>query len=177
MATILIVPGYDNSGPEHWQTHIEKKRPDAIRVQQRDWLDANCEEWVLRLDEAVERYGDEVTLVGHSCGTMTIVFWATRFGRPVNGALLVAPTDTELDDLPPGITGFRPIPRSKLPFPAIVVGSRNDLYMDFERGKQFAQDWGAEFVDAGEAGHINAAAGYGEWKEGEQLLQRLLRLR
>ena len=36
-----------------------------------------------------------------------------------------------------------------------------------------AKAWGAELVDIGNAGHINTASGYGEWPEGERLLQRL----
>jgi predicted alpha/beta hydrolase family esterase len=171
---LLIVPGYDNSGPEHWQTWLEKRFPGSVRVHQRDWLDADCNEWVERLNDEINRFGDDVILVGHSCGTMATVFWGARYQRSISGALLVAPTDTELDNLPEGIRGFRPIPRSKLPFHSIVVGSENDPYMDFERGRQFADDWGAEYISAGNAGHINTAAGFGEWKLAEDLVSRLL---
>jgi predicted alpha/beta hydrolase family esterase len=60
-----------------------------------------------------------------------------------------------------------------LPFPTIVAASRDDPYVAFERAIDMAKAWGAELVDIGEAGHINAGAGYGEWPEGEQLLQQL----
>jgi uncharacterized protein len=33
--------------------------------------------------------------------------------------------------------------------------------------------WEAEYVDAGRAGHINAAADLGAWPEGQRLLTRL----
>jgi len=32
-----------------------------------------------------------------------------------------------------------------------------------------SEDWGADFIDMGEAGHINVASGYGPWPEGRAL--------
>jgi predicted alpha/beta hydrolase family esterase len=66
------------------------------------------------------------------------------------------------------------MPMARLPFPTIVVASRDDPYVDFARAEIFAKAWGAELVDAGKAGHINTAAGYGEWPAGEALLARLV---
>jgi predicted alpha/beta hydrolase family esterase len=60
-----------------------------------------------------------------------------------------------------------------LPFPTIVVASRDDPYVAFERATAMAKAWGAELVDIGKAGHINSASGFGEWPDGERLLQRL----
>lgn len=34
---ILIVPGYTNSGPNHWQTRWERKLSTARRVEQAEW--------------------------------------------------------------------------------------------------------------------------------------------
>ena len=33
----LIIPGYANSGPQHWQTLWEEKHPEYKRVHQKDW--------------------------------------------------------------------------------------------------------------------------------------------
>jgi predicted alpha/beta hydrolase family esterase len=76
--------------------------------------------------------------------------------------------------LPSGITGFSPIPRTRLPFPTIVVASQNDPWMSFSRERQLVKDWGAELIDAGNAAHINTVAGYGPWPAGEALLLRLM---
>ncbi|AOM41897.1 alpha/beta hydrolase [Xenorhabdus hominickii] len=35
--TYLIVPGYTNSGPDHWQSHLERKYLNVTRVQQDNW--------------------------------------------------------------------------------------------------------------------------------------------
>src|SRR5512147_797160 len=102
MTKILMVPGFENSGPQHWQTWLEGRWPAALRVQQRDWFDAQCDEWVARLEDEISQHGNDLVLVGHSCGTMTIAFWGARFPRKIKGALMVAPTDTEQENLPPG---------------------------------------------------------------------------
>ena len=41
--------------------------------------------------------------------------------------------------------------------------------------KRCAKAWGSRFVDIGQAGHINADSGHGEWKEGYALLQQFMR--
>jgi predicted alpha/beta hydrolase family esterase len=35
--SILIHPGLNGSGPDHWHTHWEQAFPDFVRVQQADW--------------------------------------------------------------------------------------------------------------------------------------------
>ena len=34
---MLIHPGLNGSGPDHWHTHWEQAFPDFVRVQQADW--------------------------------------------------------------------------------------------------------------------------------------------
>ncbi|RVB59940.1 alpha/beta hydrolase, partial [Mesorhizobium sp. M7A.F.Ca.CA.002.04.1.1] len=36
-ADILIVPGYTNSGPDHWQSRWQSKLSTARRVEQAEW--------------------------------------------------------------------------------------------------------------------------------------------
>jgi predicted alpha/beta hydrolase family esterase len=54
------------------------------------------------------------------------------------------------------------------------VASRNDPYCAFERAQQFAKAWGSELLDLGEAGHINADSGLGDWPWGRAQLQSLM---
>ena len=35
MTRYLILPGWQGSGPDHWQTHWQRLLPDARRVEQR----------------------------------------------------------------------------------------------------------------------------------------------
>jgi uncharacterized protein len=101
-------------------------------------------------------------LIAHSAGCLATVAWAGRYAGPVLGALLVTP---------PHLDGIGP--REKLPFRATLVASRTDPYTSFAQFEQFAADWGAELVDAGDAGHLETASGYGPWPAGERLVAAL----
>jgi predicted alpha/beta hydrolase family esterase len=70
----------------------------------------------------------------------------------------------------PVLPSWSPIARQRLPFPSMLVGSRNDPYCSFERAQGLAESWGSRFIDLGERGHINAESGLGDWPEGHQLL-------
>ncbi|WP_019588663.1 RBBP9/YdeN family alpha/beta hydrolase [Deinococcus apachensis] len=176
--TLVIVPGLGDSGPDHWQTLWEQKF-GAARVRQDDPEAPKPEAWAARLQEVIEATPGDLVLVGHSAGVLTIVHWARMYGgnKRVRGALLVSPTDAEQFDmasLAPAVLPLAPVPLAPLPFPALVVASENDPYVSFERAQIFAEAWGAEFITAGEAGHINTESGHGDWEEGEVLLSEVL---
>jgi hypothetical protein len=168
-----MLPGYDNSGPDHWQSLWEAKHPEYRRVQQRSWTEPICDEWVAALDEAIVAAEQAVVLVAHSLGCLTVAHHALRHVRPVRGALLVAPPNADDPTSPPIVKGFRPIPREPLPFPSILVASGDDWYMDHDTARTLAGAWGSRFVLLESAGHINADAGFGPWPEGERLLAAL----
>lgn len=172
--TVLILPGLSNSGPQHWQSLWQVQHPEYIRVMQREWDQPVCAEWSSTLDQYVTRADNSVVLVGHSLACATIAYWAANYRRVIQGALLVAPSDTEAPSYPPGTQGFNPMPLARFDFPSIVVTSTNDRYVSLERAHFFAAAWGSRLVNIGAAGHINADAGFGVWPEGEKLLQELL---
>jgi predicted alpha/beta hydrolase family esterase len=72
--------------------------------------------------------------------------------------------------VPPVLRGFGPIPRRRLPFPAILAASSDDPFLAPARAQALATDWGARFVDLGPCGHLNPASGHGPWPRGEALL-------
>ena len=97
-----------------------------------------------------------------------------RPGAAARGALLVAPADVDSPlHTPDEVRSFSPIPLRRLPFPSIVVASRDDPFSSLERATQFAAAWGARLVTLDHAGHINADAGFGPWPEGRRLLAEL----
>lgn len=53
-----------------------------------------------------------------------------------------------------------------LPFPSMVVASRNDELVTFARAEVFAAAWGSTLVDAGSNGHLGSAAKLGAWPFG-----------
>jgi len=170
--TILTVPGLGSSGSEHWQTHWEQHY-GYHRVEQHDWDQPVCAEWVAALDAAIAAAGPEVVLVGHSLACATIAHWASASQHRIKGALLVAPADVDRPDFPPEVVGFAPMPLARLLFPSIVVASTDDEYVTLARAKQFAQAWGSRLVNVGALGHINSATNLGLWPEGHALLREL----
>ena len=170
-SSVFLLPGWQNSGPGHWQTEWERLHGDQ-RVEQHEWLHPLRGDWSARLEEVVADAPGPVVLAAHSLGCILTGWWAahTRHAHKVRGALLVAPGDVERPDLAEQIPGWAPIARQPLPFPATLIGSRNDPYCSFERAQAMAADWGARFIDYGERGHINAESGLGDWAEGRALL-------
>lgn len=169
---ILILPGWQNSGPAHWQSRWEKAH-GYRRVEQHDWMNPQRGDWMARLEDVVLGADGPVVLVAHSLGCILTAAWAahSRNTARVRGALLVAPGDAERDDLRDQLPSWSPIVRQSLPFPARLVGSHDDPYCRFDRAQGFAADWGARFTDLGNAGHINADSGLGDWPEGHAWLQ------
>ena len=132
-ADILIVPGYTNSGSDHWQSRWQAKLSTARRVEQ------------------------------------------AEFRKPVAGAFLVAPPDVANPAIrPKHLMTFVPYPREPLPFPSMTISSRNDPYCAFHVAEDIAAAWGSFFIDAGDAGHINADSGYGPWPEGSMAFAKFL---
>lgn len=168
---VLMVAGLWNSGPQHWQTHWEKHHSDWLRVQQADWATPVCEDWVAALDQAILACPSPPVLVAHSLGCALVGHWAASSSRGrVAGALLVAPSDVDAPSYPDCTHGFTPMPLATLPFPSWVIASTADEYVSQARASLFARAWGSELTWLDNAGHINGAAGYGPWPEGEAWL-------
>ena len=175
-SNILLLPGWQNSGPDHWQS-LWEARHGYPRVEQHDWMRPLRGDWSARLEETVVDADGPVVLVAHSLGCILTAWWAAHSpnAHRVQGALLVAPGDVERPDLAAQIPGWAPIARQPLPFPSVLVGSRNDPYCSYERAEGLGEAWGARFVDGGARGHINAESGLADWPEGHHLLHTLLK--
>ena len=174
-ADILIIPGYQNSGPDHWQTRWQQKLSTARRVEQDQWSKPEREPWVARIAETVNAAERPVFLVAHSLGVACAVLAIDRFTRPVAGAFFVAPPELDNPEIRPRhLQTFAPYPRDPLPFPSVTIASRNDPFGSFEAAEDIAAAWGSLFIDAGEAGHLNAESGHGPWPEGSMVLARFL---
>ncbi|MDL2409277.1 alpha/beta hydrolase [Rhizobium calliandrae] len=170
MVATLILPGLNGSAEGHWQRHWARETALATIVRQASWSRPVLKNWLTTLEIELERAG-EAWLVAHSLGCLLAANLANRpAARHVKGAFLVAPCDlVGTERLHPGAIDFGAMPTRTLPFPSLVVGSRDDPYMDFTELRQHAARWGGEFHDLGLAGHINIASGFGRWEQGYQL--------
>jgi predicted alpha/beta hydrolase family esterase len=174
--TVLVLPGYGDSGPRHWQSLWEAADPRMRRVRQRDWFEPRLHDWLAGLDDAIADCPTPPVLAAHSLGCALVAHWVERTGgNAVRGALLVAPPDVAaLATVLEAVQTFAPVPLVPLPFPSILVASDDDLYAGAACVERFAGAWGSRLVTLAGAGHINADAGFGEWPEGRALLDELL---
>ena len=164
--TVLLLPGWQDSGPGHWQTLWEEQHGD-LRVQQADWFWPRRGDWMAQLENAVLASREPVLLAAHSLGCHLAAAWAahSRHTSRVQGALLVAPPDLGRPDLPPQLMPWQPPVLGRLPFPARLVYSNDDPFASTEASMNLARDWGAEATDTGSGGHLNAASGLGLWPQ------------
>ena len=168
----LLLPGWLNSDPPHWQSRWEGLH-GCRRVEQGDWLWPRRGDWMARLDDVLLETERSAVLIAHSLGCLLVAAWAahSQHTARVRAAMLVAPPDTERADMPPNLFNWRPIERRPLPFSSLVVTSSDDPYCAPERAEQMAHDWGSRQVSIGARGHVNGESGRGDWPEGWSLLQ------
>ena len=167
-ADLLFVP--DATGPvaDHWQLRWQQKLTTAQPVAPADCDRLTRAGWLTRLAQAVGEARRPVILVGHGLGVIAIahVTPLLEHGR-IRGAFLVAPRMTaairSLGDVDQKLAE---IPMDPLPFPSMLVASRNDAFAPFADSEDLSYAWGAAFVDAGEAGHLDTLSGHGPWPEG-----------
>jgi uncharacterized protein len=190
----LILPGWQNSGPAHWQS-IWQTQHGYERVMQHDWMHPLRGDWITRLEDHLlsidERTNQkiyrlsarnvyknppkDILLIAHSLGCHLVAAWAalSQQTHRIQGALLVAPPDVRRGDLPPEMRSWRAPVLQKLPFPSICVISSNDPFSELQSGQGMATAWGSECIEIGDKGHINAESGLGDWPQGQTLLARL----
>ncbi|WP_423837581.1 RBBP9/YdeN family alpha/beta hydrolase [Variovorax terrae] len=170
-ANLIIVPGWRDSGPGHWQSLWTDRLPGARRVVQDDWITPSRQAWVAALTKLVLQAPGPVVIAAHSLGCIATAHLPEEAARRIQGALLVAPADPERRAV---LSDFAPVPFQKLPYRSVLVASSNDPYCPIRLAGAYARAWGSEFVRLQQAGHINIESGHGEWPLGLALLQSLV---
>ncbi len=169
--SVVVVPGWRDSGAGHWQSLWAERLPHAIRVRQDDWMTPTRRAWVETLEQTVLDAPHPVVIVAHSLGCIATTHMGAEAAARVRGALLVAPADPERRAV---LSDFAPVPYAVLPYRSILVASSNDPYCPVRLAGAYARAWGSEFVRLQQAGHINVESGHGEWPLGWALLQSLV---
>ena len=177
-SNVLILPGWQNSGPDHWQSRWELFHGYA-RVEQHDWQRPLRGDWIARLEDVLlgNDQSQPAVLVAHSLGCITVAAWAVHSQNThrVGAALLVAPPDVEREEIGGMLPGWTPIPLRRLPFPTVLIASTNDPFCRIDRARTLAQAWDARMIEAGPRGHLNADSGLGDWPEAHSELFNLIR--
>lgn len=171
---VLLLPGWLDSGPGHWQTHWEQTR-QALRVQQADWLWPRRGDWMAQLEEALLADERPALLAAHSLGCHLVAAWAahSRHRERVAGALLVAPPDLGRPDLPPQLAPWQPPVLQPLGLPAVLVFSTDDPFASAAASQALARAWQVPTWALGARRHVNAESGLADWPEGWARLHHL----
>lgn len=184
---MLMIPGWTNSSPDHWQSRWEGRLKGARRVAMPDFDRPVRDAWVGAISAAVEAAERPAVLIAHGCGVLAAVHAANSIGGGrVVGAMLAAPPDLGEDGPIAAFVatsgagverphGFDPLPLTALPFPSVLFAGRDDPFCSFYKASEYAAAWGSRLIDAGAAGHINASAGFGPWPEGAMGLATFLK--
>ena len=171
----LLLPGWQNSGPTHWQS-LWQTSGGFHRLQQDDWWWPRRGDWMARLEDELLADQRPAVLVAHSLGCHLVAAWAghSQHTARVSAALLVAPPDLLQEGTPPQLHNWLPIGNRVLPFASTAVLSADDPFCGLARGREMAQAWGSEVVTLPAAGHINGDSGLGDWPAGQALLRALV---
>lgn len=173
---LLLVPGWRNSGPDHWQSRWHRARPQWQRVDFREWDAPDPRAWRAVLHQAVMACSQPPLLIAHSLGCLaTASMMALPSPPAIAGAMLVAPPDPGRWNAPPALADFAPPALQPFGVPGLVVISSTDTFADETYGVHLARSWGLAAELIGASGHINAESGHGDWPEGLVLLERLMR--
>ena len=170
MVPIVIVPGWQDSPPGHWQSLWAAQLPAAVRVQQDDWHTPSRDAWVASISRTILAQDRPVVVAAHSLGCIAVTHLPPEVTAHIQGALLVAPADPERRGV---LADFAPVPYQRLPYSSILVASNTDPFCPVRTAGAYARAWGSEFVRLQNAGHINLDAGFGPWPLGLALLQSL----
>ncbi|MEO8120455.1 MAG: alpha/beta hydrolase [Rhodoferax sp.] len=170
MVPLIIIPGWRDSGPGHWQSLWAEQLPGAVRVQQDDWVTPSRSAWVASITRTILEQAGPVVIVAHSLGCIATTHLPPEAAERIQGALLVAPADPERRGI---LADFAPAPYQPLPYRSIIVASSNDPFCPVRTAGAYSRAWGSEFVRLQKAGHINIDSGFGAWPLGLALLQSL----
>ena len=79
-SNILLLPGWQGSGAEHWQSRWERSY-GYQRVEQHDWQRPLRGDWLARLEEVLLSCDEPALLVAHSLGCIQLAAWAAHSGN------------------------------------------------------------------------------------------------
>ena len=168
-ATVLILPDWQGSGPEHWQMHWVRHH-GAMLVEQDDWLRPRRGDWLARLNEVVIDTPGDLFLVAQGLGCLLVAAWASfsQHTARVRGALLVAPIDVESHVMKNSCPGWTPVLSAPLPFASTVVGPVND---PSDHAQGLASNWGSNWIESVQVAPFGADSYLNGWPQGRKLLQ------
>jgi len=168
---IVMVHGYDGSGPGHWQRwladELQQRRVPVIFPDLPEPTAPHKDRWVAALADVVTGVPPPVTFVCHSLGCWAVDHLLTERGLPsARAALLVAPPSPYLLFEP--VDSFLPPPcRREVWAPvaarSLLVGSDDDDFTTPEELHAIGDALGIRTHIVPGGRHINVDSGHGPW--------------
>ncbi|WP_027211611.1 RBBP9/YdeN family alpha/beta hydrolase [Burkholderia sp. WSM2232] len=167
---LVTVPGLHGSEGAHWQTWLERQFARSLRVEQADWDAPDIAGWANSLCELLARERGPFVLAAHSFGCLAAAhaLQQASYANEVVGVLFVAPAS------PQKFAFAGTFEARRLGVPSILIGSETDPWMSLAGSRELAQRLGSAFVNLGDAGHINTAAGFGPWPRARYFIDTLV---
>ena len=167
---LVTVPGLHGSEGAHWQTWLERQLPKSRRVEQDDWDAPQLDAWAQSVADTVTSVRGPVILAAHSFGCLAAAHAIAQglTGDAVAGVLFVAPASPDKFRF---AGAFEP---RRLGVPSVLIASMTDPWMPFDQAMRLASQLGSAFVNLGDAGHINTAAGFGPWPRAKYFVDTLI---
>jgi predicted alpha/beta hydrolase family esterase len=167
---LVTVPGLHGSEGAHWQTWLERQFARSLRVEQANWDAPDLALWAQSLRELLARERGPFVLAAHSFGCLATAYALQQapFAHDVVGVLFVAPASPRKFDF------AGPFDARRVGVPSILIGSETDPWMPLADARDLARRFGSAFVNLGDAGHINTAAGFGPWPRAKYFIDTLV---
>jgi uncharacterized protein len=167
---LVTVPGLHGSEGAHWQTWLERQFARSLRVEQADWDAPDLAGWAQSVRDLIARERGPFVLAAHSFGCLATAHALQKVtcAADIAGVLFVAPASPEK------FTFAGAFEARRLGVPSILVGSETDPWMPLAAARDLARRLGSAFVNLGDAGHINTAAGFGPWPRAKYFVDTLV---
>jgi predicted alpha/beta hydrolase family esterase len=179
LTDVVVVPGIDDSGPDHWQSRWQSLESSARtwrRLAPSSWQRPDLDDWLRALDRA--RLPGSL-VIAHSLGCLAVMSWLHRHGESAElaegrglprGVVLVATPDPAGPAFPAAASTFAAVTDSPSVVPVLMLSSSDDPYASIGFAAERARLWGAGLIDLGPLGHVNESSGLGSWAAGRNLV-------
>lgn len=166
MLKVLILHGWHGSDAPHWQAWLSQELVlDNCIVafpQLPDKMSPDKEVWVEEALAVAEAFRPDV-VIAHSLGNILWFHLCSRLSHTAKKLLLCAPP-RDLGEIHEVETFFpAPLPDNLHASEVLMVASDSDPYLSVEEARSLAAHLEVPLKLITDAGHINAASGFGPW--------------
>lgn len=180
---IIIIHGWEASPQANWfpwlKENLEKIDCEVTVPAMPNADSPVMAEWLAKLKEVAVSPDENLYLVGHSLGVITILRYLESLSedRQIGGAVLVAgfPESIgykEINSFFEKPLNYEKVKKSAKKF--IAIHSDNDPYVPMKNGELLRDKLGAELIVIERAGHLNAGDGYGQLPQALDKLKELM---